>query len=192
MKKENFNLIIVGVGGQGQLTLLNILQEAALNENLEIKTSELHGLSQRGGAVEVQARFGKNIFSPLVCQGDGDLILALEMQEALRGLYYASEKTEYLVNDLIIPIAGEIPLKKEEILEKIQTFTKKIRILEASKICKEKFGNEILGGIFMLGYGVKNKLLPLKKESMVKAIKKVIPKKHLSLNLEAFNLPFQS
>jgi len=60
--KKDFNLIIVGTGGQGLITLLQILAEAALIEGYEVKTSELHGLSQRGGSVEVHIRFGKKFF----------------------------------------------------------------------------------------------------------------------------------
>ena len=114
MKKnfEQFNMLIVGTGGQGQITLLQILAEAALSEGKEIKTSELHGLSQRGGSVEVHLRFGKKIFSPLVSQGKADLILGLEMQECLKACYYANPKTNFLVNKYIAPI----PLVKNRLM----------------------------------------------------------------------------
>jgi indolepyruvate ferredoxin oxidoreductase beta subunit len=187
MKKE-FNLVIVGVGGQGQITLLRILEEAALIENLDFKGSELHGLSQRGGSVEVHFRMGKEIFSPLVSQGDADLILALEMQEALRCLYYASSKTQFLLNKSIIPIPGEEVLQEDQILNSLRNFTEKIEIVEASKICKEKFQKEVLAGVYLLGYAQKKKFLPLRRESFEEGIKKVVPEKYLSENLEAFKL----
>ena len=186
--KKDFNLVIVGVGGQGQITLLRILEEAALVENKDFKGSELHGLSQRGGSVEVQFRMGKNIFSPLVSQGDADLILALEMQEALRALYYASSKTQFLLNELIIPIPGENIIPKEQILNSLKNFTKKIEIVEASKICREKFQKEILAGVYLLGYAQKKGFLPLKKESLEEGIKRVVSEKHLEENLEALRL----
>jgi indolepyruvate ferredoxin oxidoreductase beta subunit len=75
--KQEFNMIINGVGGQGLITLLKIISEAALVEGKDIRTSELHGLSQRGGSVEVYIRFGKKIWSPLVEKGKADLILSL-------------------------------------------------------------------------------------------------------------------
>jgi indolepyruvate ferredoxin oxidoreductase beta subunit len=187
MKKE-FNLVIVGVGGQGQITLLRILEEAALFENIDFKGSELHGLSQRGGSVEVHFRMGKNIFSPLVSQGDADLILALEIQETLRSLYYASSKTQFLLNKSIIPIPGEEVLKEDQILNSLRDFTKKIEIVEASKICKEKFQKEVLAGVYLLGYAQMKKFLPLKRESLEEGIKKVVPEKYLNENLEAFRL----
>jgi len=186
--KKDFNLVIVGVGGQGQITLLRILEEAALFENKDFKGSELHGLSQRGGSVEVHFRMGKEIFSPLVSQGDADLILALEMQEALRSLYYASSKTQFLLNKSIIPIPGEEVLKEDQILNSLKDFTKKIEIVEASKICKEKFQKEVLAGVYLLGYAQKKKFLPLKRESLEEGIKKVVPEKYLNENLESFKL----
>lgn len=188
MKKNDFNLIIVGVGGQGQITLLKILSEAAFLENKKVKTSEIHGLSQRGGSVEVQIRFGKEIFSPLISQADADLILGLEMQEVLRALYYCSEKTKILINRNLIPIPGQNLITEEEIIKEIKKFTKNIEIIEASKICKEKLGNDILAGIYLIGYAQSKKILPLKKSSILEAMKKIIPEKYLDLNLKAFNL----
>src|SRR4030042_154263 len=105
---EQFNMVIVGTGGQGLITLLQIISEAALAEGYDIRTSELHGLSQRGGSVEVHIRFGKKIYSPIVAQGKADLILGLEEQEALNGISFSGHKTNFLINQSIIPI----PLKK--------------------------------------------------------------------------------
>jgi len=184
---KNFNLIICGVGGQGQITLLRILSEAALIEKKDFKASETHGLSQRGGSVEVHFRMG-NVFSPLVSEASADLILALELQEALRAMYYCSQKTKVLIDDKIIPIPGEKPLKKEEILKEIQKFTKNFEVIQASKICKEKLGNEILAGIYLISFCCHKKLIPLKPESLSLAIKKIIPPKYLDLNLKAFKL----
>jgi len=65
---EQFNIVIAGTGGQGLITLLQVISEAAMAEGYDIRTSELHGLSQRGGSVEVHIRFGKKIYSPLVVQ----------------------------------------------------------------------------------------------------------------------------
>lgn len=81
---KNFNIILVGVGGQGIITLTRILAQAALIERYDVKTSELHGLSQRGGSVEAHVRFGAKIYSPLVKRAGADLIISLEIQETLR------------------------------------------------------------------------------------------------------------
>jgi len=188
MENKNFNLVIVGVGGQGQITLLRILAQAAFSEKKEVKTSELHGLSQRGGSVEVQIRFGKNIQSPLVSQAGADLVLALEMHEALRALYYCSVKTRFLINKNLVPIPGQSSIPEDEILNEIKKFTKEIAIINAAEICKKELGNEILAGIYLIGFGINKKIIPLKRESIFNAIKKLIPEKYLELNLRAFNL----
>ncbi|MBZ9572579.1 indolepyruvate oxidoreductase subunit beta [Patescibacteria group bacterium] len=188
--KKDFNIILAGVGGQGIITLTRILAEAALIEKLDVKTSELHGLSQRGGSVETHVRFGKKVHSPLVKQTGADLIISLEAQEALRACYYGSKKqTVFLVNDFIKPIFG---VKKVSSISKIQKelkkFSKKVIFIPASKIAKEELGNEVLAGVFLLGYASFKKLVPLTPASILKAIKRVIPKKYLELNEKAFSL----
>jgi len=187
MKGKEFNTAIFGTGGQGQITLLQILAEAALTEGYDLKTSELHGLSQRGGSVEVHIRFGEKVFSPLVPQGKGDLILGLELQEALRGLYFANEKTIFLVNDYFSPIIGA-NLSRERTLEILKKLRERLFLVEASKICQEKLGKEVLAGIYLISLAVFKNLIPLKPESILKAIKKIIPEKYLELNLKAFEL----
>lgn len=195
-KHKEFNIVIVGTGGQGLITLLKILAEAALIENYDLKTSELHGLSQRGGSVEVHIRFGpsaslrtsKKIFSPLVSQAGADLILALEFQEALNSLYYASSKTKFLINKYFLPIPGKAIISQNEILNQLKKFTKKIEVVEAADICKKELGKEVFAGVYLLSYGSNKNLIPLKSESILKAIKKQIPEKYLELNLKAFEL----
>jgi indolepyruvate ferredoxin oxidoreductase beta subunit len=186
--KKDFNIIIVGTGGQGQITLLQILAEAAFIQGYDVKTAELHGLSQRGGAVEVQVRFGKEIFSPLIFQGGADFVLSLEMHEALRALYYVSEKTQFLINKLFLSIPGQASLSEKEIINTIEKFTKKIKIVPASELCKKELGKEVLAGVYLIVLASFKGLIPLKPESLLAAIKKVIPAKYLELNLKTFNL----
>ena len=194
MKKnfDQFNMLIVGTGGQGQITLLQILAEAALFEGKEIKTSELHGLSQRGGSVEVHLRFGKKIFSPLVSQGKADLILGLEMQECLKACYFANPKTAFLINKYIVPIPFQKPLSEDEILKILKKFSKKVTLIEAANICQKELGTNIVAGIYLLSLASFKKLIPLKPASILKAIKKIIPEKYLELNLKTFNLASDS
>lgn len=188
-KDKNFNLVIVGVGGQGLITLLKIISEVALIQSFDVKTSELHGLSQRGGSVEVHARLGPKIFSPLVRQGRADLIMALELQEALRACYYASKaKTVFLVNDFSSPVLKGKLLKKEEVLKNLEDFAKKRVLISASEICKKEMGKEVLAGIFLLSTASFQKLIPLRPSSILKVIKKIIPGKYLAINTKAFNL----
>ena len=192
MKKntKDFDIVIVGTGGQGLITLLRIINKAAQKEGEDLVGSELHGLAQRGGSVEVHVRFGKEIYSPLVKQGDANLIIALEAQEALRSCYYASkEKTIFLINKFISPILGsEKSLSFEEISKILQKFSKKILFVDASEICKKEFGTDVVSGIYLLGLASAQKILPLKESSLIDAIKEIVPEKFLELNLKTFNL----
>lgn len=193
-KSKNFNLVIVGVGGQGLITLLKVVSEAALLSGLDIKTSELHGLSQRGGSVEVHARFalqkteGK-VFSPLVRQGGADLIVALDVQEAQRACFYATnQKTIFLINDFSAPVLKGKPQEKKEVLKNVKKFSRERFLVPASAVCEEKLGKSVTAGIFLLSLATFAGLIPLKPELVLEAIEKVIPKKYLKINRETFNL----
>lgn len=185
---RDFNIVIVGTGGQGQITLLQILAEAALLERYDLKSSELHGLSQRGGSVEVHLRFGNEIYSPLVSQGKADLILGLEMQEALKACYYANPETTLLINKYIVPIPLQKLFSEKEIVENLKEYSKKIILVPATEICQKELGTNVVAGIYLISLATFKKLIPLKPNSVFKAIKKIIPEKYLELNLKAFNL----
>ena len=185
---DQFNIVIKGVGGQGLITILQIIAEAALSEGYDVKTSELHGLSQRGGSVEVHIRFGKRIYSPLIAQGRADLIFGLEMQEALRGIYFANKKTNFLVNKQITPIPMGKPSSEKELLDIFKKYTKNVTLIPASDICREKLGTDVVSGVYLLSLAVLKGLVPLRSNSIFKAIKKIIPEKYLELNLKTFNL----
>jgi len=193
MPDKTFNGIIIGTGGQGQITLLRVLTQAAKLENLEVSTSELHGLSQKGGTVEAHFRFGKKIFSPLVEEGEANLIIALEAQEALRTCYYASKeaKTLFLVNDLFLAIPGRKPLPKETILKNLKKFSKKAVFVPAAEICQKEFGSGIGAGVFLVSLAAFKNILPLKPSLIKRAIRENIKAKYLKLNLGIFELARQ-
>ena len=185
-KKDEFNIIVTGVGGQGLITLLKILAEAALIEGYDIRTSELHGLSQREGSIRAHIRFGKKVFSPLIETGKADLILGLEISEALRTVNFLNKKTILLINKKFISY-WDGPLEKE-VLKKIKGLPVKFYFVEASRVCQKQIGLEILAGIFLLGFGVSRGLIPLRPTSILEAIKKIIPQKFLKENKKAFTL----
>ncbi|MDO8436324.1 MAG: indolepyruvate oxidoreductase subunit beta [bacterium] len=187
-KIKEFNIVIVGVGGQGLLTMLQIVAEAALLNGYEVRTSELHGLAQRGGSVEVHIRFGEKIFSPLVSAQRADLVIALESQEALRAGYFASTKTKFLLNQHIIPIPLAKALTAEEILTSLRKISKDVNLIPASEICRKAVATDVVAGIYLLGVSVFKKILPLEEDALIFAIKKIIPEKYLELNLKALNL----
>jgi len=194
MKKKNFNIIISGVGGQGLITLTKILAEAALIEGFDVKTSELHGLSQREGSVETMVRFGPKVYSPLIKQGGADLVISLEAQEALKSCYYASKdsKTRFLINDFVKPIPGAKKPDKDQILKEIKKFSEKIVLVPASQICEKATGKSVLAGVYLINLAVLKDLIPLKAFSILKAAKKIVPDKYLELNLQTFKLASES
>jgi indolepyruvate ferredoxin oxidoreductase beta subunit len=187
-KVDQFNMAIVGTGGQGLITLLQIIAEAVLFEKLDIRTSELHGLSQRGGSVEVHIKFGKKVYSPLIPRGRADLILGLEIQETLRAVNFANQKTRFLVNEHIIPVPLVKNLTEKEVLDSLKKISKNITLVPASEICKEKLGTDVVSGIYLISLAVFKGLIPIRPSSIEKAIKKIIPAKYLELNLKTFDL----
>lgn len=182
---KNFNIIIAGAGGQGLITLLQVISEAAFLDGYDVKTSELHGLSQRGGSVETHIKIGKEVMSPLIVKGEADLVIGLEMLEGLRALPFSNEKTLFVINKHILPFEGSLPEKS--ILKKIEeNIGKKGYIVSASDICKEKFGKEVLSGAYLFGFAVSNNLIPISRKSALQALERVVPEKHLQINKEAF------
>ncbi len=187
MDNKNFNIILTGVGGQGIITLVSILDSACLIEGYDIKSSELHGLSQRGGSVIIHVRFGKKINSPLISKGGADLIIGLESMEALRDADFLNSNTVFLVNNHSMPFEGHLPEK--DVLESLKKIAgKNLHLVPASKICQEELQKEVLSGIYLLGYAVYKNLIPLKAESVLKAIETTIPEKYWDINIKAFNL----
>ena len=187
MANNTFNIVITGVGGQGIITLVSILDEACLLQGYDVKSSELHGLSQRGGSVVTHIRFGKKVYSPMVSAGQADLILSLELMETLRVIDFSSSKTVFLVNKYSMGFDGHLPEK--EILESLDKAAKKnLHLVLASETCKRDIDREVLAGVYLLGYAVFKKLIPLQPESVLKAIEGVIPEKYKEINIKAFNL----
>ena len=184
MDNKTFNIIISGVGGQGVITLLSLIDEAAFIEGYDIKSSELHGLSQRGGSVEVHVRFGEKVHSPLISPGLADLVISLEMLEGLRELARSGNNTKFLINEYCLPFQGS--LTKEEIKEHFKGIEDRLHLVSASEICKQKLQNEVVSTLYLLGYAVSKKLIPIKKESVLKAIENIVPEKYRELNVKAF------
>lgn len=185
--EKNFNIIIRGVGGQGLITLLSVIDEAAFIEGNDVRSSELHGLSQRGGSVQAHIRFGKKVNSPLVMNGRVDLVISLEMLEGLRETAAFGKNTKFLINKNSLPLQDS--LKPEEIELNLKSSVKNnLYLVPASQVCKEKLQNEVVATLYLLGVAVYKKLIPLSEESVIKAIKVLMPEKYRELNINAFKL----
>lgn len=186
--QKTFGVVIVGTGGQGLITLLEILSAAAVMQGLDAKTSELHGLSQRGGSVEVHIKFGKQVFSPLVGAQKADLIVGLEMQECLKAAYFSGPQTQYLINKTEVAIPGKPLLAEEEIIGNLKKFTKKIEVIDANGICQKELGTPAVAGVYLLCLAAFKEMIPLAPEVMLEAIKTAVAPKHLEVNVKAWEL----
>jgi indolepyruvate ferredoxin oxidoreductase beta subunit len=188
IRRKTFNIILSGVGGQGIITLLQILAEAAFIEKYDVKSSELHGLSQRGGSVLAHLRFGEKIFSPLVKSAGADLILSLEISEAIRAISFANPETIFLIDKKYIAFENSLTENKIYVQLKKIINNKKLYLVDASQVCREKLGKDITSGIYLLGFAIRKNLILLKSKSIIVAIKKIMPKKYQDINIETFNL----
>lgn len=188
MENKTFNLIINGVGGQGVITLLTFVGESAFIQGYDIRSSELHGLSQREGSVETHVRFGKKIYSPLIKNGKADLIISMEAMEGLRETAKAGKQTKFLINEWVSFFQGSLNI--EETKKQLSLEKNEIHFLPASSVCKEKLQNDIVSGVFLFGYAVAKNLIPIKRESVLKAIDNIVPEKYKELNISAFNLGY--
>lgn len=187
-----FNLVVVGYGGQGVLSLAEIIGRAAIEEGYEVRAVEVHGLSQRGGALQCHVRFGKEIFSPLVKKAGADLIIALDALEALRACYYANKKTVVLTDTKLLnpkPVP-EKTLDSKIVLEEVKKFAK-VEAVNVSEIVEKLTGEASMSNIFMLGYAVKKKLLPISKENAWKAVTQRIRPQFLEANKKVFEEAFK-
>ena len=192
---KEFNMIVTGVGGQGALTLGIIIAEAALKQGYDVRTTELHGLAQRGGSIPIHIRFGEKMYTPLVLEGEANLIIALEPLEALRTTYFGSKKhkTVFIIDNYRIPpitvsALGEEYPSMSEIIEHIKPFSGNIITLDASKIVEKETGSTLTSNIFILGYVVSKGLIPLKEKFVIEAMKEVVPPKYFEANEKIFQL----
>lgn len=180
------NILLAGVGGQGILTIAAILDTAALASNLDLKQSEVHGMSQRGGAVQSHVRISDTkIYSDLIPQGKADMIISVEPMELLRYLPFL-KKDGYLITDsnpfLNITDYPEL----EELYAKIKSYPNHI-LIDAKKIAKD-LGNSKATNIVLLGAA--SSIIPLSEESLKQAIKTLFQRKGdriVTKNIDAFN-----
>ncbi len=189
-----FNVVVVGVGGQGALTTAGIIARAAMRAGHNVVAAETHGMAQRGGSVEVHVRIG-NVFSPLVPEGDADLMIALEPVEALRYAKYLSEKSTVLLNTRkVIPpsvISGDARYPElDEIISDLSAICRVIPV-EAWKLA-ENLGNVLAANVVVIGMALKCCRVPFNYGDVEWAIRDVMAGKALELNLKALEIGYKS
>lgn len=187
----NTSIMIVGVGGQGTLLASRILGNVAIKSGFDVKVSEVHGMSQRGGSVVTYVRYGNEpVYSPVIGEGGADIIMAFEELEAYRSLPFLKKGGVLLVNSQCIDPMPVIMGKEkypENIIEKIEK--KGVRLTAVNALClAEKAGSVKAVNVVLIGLLAKN--TDIKREVWEEVIKETVPEKFLDINLKAFGLGY--
>lgn len=180
------NILIVGVGGQGTLLTSRILAQVVAEMGYDVKVSEVHGMAQRGGSVISEVRFGDEIHSPIIKQGDADVILAFEKIEAARWLDYLKEDGMVIINDAQVdplPVMSGKVKYPADINEKVAGLVQNTTVVDANDIAV-KCGNIRAANVVLVG--ILSKAINLPEEEVEKAIRDLVPAKALEVNLSAF------
>ena len=179
------NILLVGVGGQGTILASKILTEGLIEVGYDVKMSEVHGMSQRGGNVSTQVRFGEKVHSPIVGLGQADVIVAFEKMEALRWIEYLKPEGKMVINDFEIPsvpiLMGAAKYPKG-ILEELGSKCT-IKVVKAGEIAAG-LGNSKAMNVVLLGALVKAMAVPGVDWHSV--IKKNVKAGYEDLNIKAF------
>lgn len=183
-----FNILISGVGGQGVLLTSKIIAEAALLAGLDVKQSEVHGMAQRGGSVLSQVRFGKKVFSPIVTQGEADLLIGFEPLETARYMHFLKDDGAVIYNTRTIGTIGvSIGAQQypSDVNEMIKSRAGKVLPFDATELAVSA-GDKRTLNLVLLGAALS--ALPLKEQFILDAVMNTVPKKVLEINQKAFAL----
>ena len=183
------NIMIVGVGGQGTLLASRILGSVAVGGGYDVKVSEVHGMSQRGGSVVTYVKYDKEVYSPIIGKGEADIILAFELLEAYRTLPYLKKGGKMIVNTQkinpmpVITGAAEYPENLEEKLKEACDLTS----LKAAELA-EAAGSIKAVNVVLIGVLAKSTDVPY--EKWIEALKATVPEKFIDMNLKAFDMGY--
>jgi len=186
MNKPAWNLVIVGVGGQGTLLASKILGRLALDAQSGVKVSEVHGMSQRGGSVITHVRIGDSVHAPLVSLGGADFLLSFEALEAARAAAFLKPDGVAIVNSQQIspmPVITGAAVYPENPLEGAAFAGKKVEALDALALATAA-GSQRAVNLVLLG--VLSRHLPYADEAWRRAIGASVPRNTLSVNIQAF------
>jgi Pyruvate:ferredoxin oxidoreductase and related 2-oxoacid:ferredoxin oxidoreductases, gamma subunit len=187
----SFDVMIVGIGGQGTILTSNILGRACVLEGIPVRGAETHGMAQRGGSVESQIRIGQQ-FGPLISPGNADLLLSFDLIETVRAAHWLKpDGSIFTSRDFVVPTSvfmQDYPAPTENMLLEMLG-DKTYSIIDTRRIAEEA-GNILTQNIVLLGAA--SPALPLKKESLQDAIKKTVPPKTVDLNLKAFYMGIEA
>lgn len=183
---ETKNIIIVGVGGQGSLLASKILGHLLLSQGYDVKVSEVHGMSQRGGSVITYVRFGKKVFSPVVDFGEADFIVSFEILETARWLPYLKPDGQIVTNTQQIdpmPVITGAAKYPENLVEKMKEKNFKVDAIDCLELAR-KAGSSKAVNIVLLGR--LSHYFDISEEAWQKSLEANVPPKFLEMNKKAF------
>jgi indolepyruvate ferredoxin oxidoreductase, beta subunit len=180
------NLLLVGVGGQGILFASEILSETFMLAGFDVKKSEIHGMSQRGGSVVSHVRYGEKVFSPIVPEGEGDILFGFELMETCRSLPLLKKGATVIANDLRIPppavLSGKEPYPSG-LEDTIRSQFPDFLLVDGQKLASEA-GNQRAANTVLLG--AVSRKLTIAEEFWLRALEKMVPSRAFEVNRLAF------
>lgn len=182
------NIMIVGVGGQGALLASKTLGQVLLDAGYDVKVSEVHGMSQRGGSVVTYVRYGDKVYSPIVDKGEADFIVSFELLEAARYTEYLKKDGQIVVNTQQIdpmPVITGATKYPEELVGQMTSMGIKVDALDCLSLA-EKAGTAKSVNIVLMGR--LSKYMDFPEEAWLKAIEKLVKPQFLEMNKKAFAL----
>ncbi len=185
------SILLVGVGGQGIILISKLLAVGLINMGHDVKMSEIHGMSQRGGSVTTQIKYGKKVYSPNIAEGDADIIISFEKSETARALPFLKKGGKVITDDReILPMTvlsgfSEYP---SDILNEIKTKVTNLMIIKAADKAQE-LGNIRAQNIVLLGSLVK--VLGLEGPDWKQIISDMLPAKLVPMNIAAFDAGYK-
>ena len=190
--KNGKSVMIVGVGGQGTLRASRLLGAAMVAEGYDVKVSEVHGMSQRGGSVVTYVRYGEKVYSPIIEEGEADIVLAFEQLEAARYLPYLKKGGAVVVNTQKMdpmPVVTGSTTYPEGLLEDMEKKGARVLALDALSLAEEAGSAKAVNVVLI---GAMAKSLGQEQAVWLKAIEETVPAKFLEMNRKAFALGWQA
>lgn len=190
--RPKVDMLLSGVGGQGVVLASYVLSQVAMAEGYDVKQSEVHGMSQRGGSVTSHFRFGEKVWSPLVAPGTADIVLAFEALEALRYVHWLRPGGLLIYNSQRInpsPVSAGLAAYPQDIDARIREAWPNARCVNASALAAQA-GTVKAANVVMLG--AVSAALPFARETWEQVIKKAVPPKSVDVNLRAFQLGLEN
>lgn len=182
------NIYLVGVGGQGILLASEILAEVLMLSGHDVKKAEVHGMAQRGGSVVSHVRYGEKVYSPIIPEGEGDVLFGFELLETYRYLPLLCKNGKVVVNNMKIYPPG-VNLGREtypdDIAEKITKAFPQTIVVDGIEKAEEAGSDRAINTVLL---GALSLQLDIDLDLWEQAIRNMVPEKLLTVNLKAFEL----